>query len=477
MRNIPIGTRLIAGTAVLFVLLLVSGLVSVSSLASMQDQLDVIADQTARKIQLAGEINMTQALMLSGQRRIILYAERNDLGAVDREREKFEQFAALVLEKAQELRPMLVTEESREIVARVAENIAAWQPRFARIVDLCRTGRADDAFQLAVDTTVPISNALDKDLDRLVATQDEFLAHDKEMAASLYFRNRTTALILVCLSIIVGSIMAFQVIAINRSLRQAAMELGQGSKQVAEAAAQVSASSQSLAHGAAEQAASIEETSASSEEISAMTRQNAEHSCAAAQVMTQVDQNVNYANQCLEHMMASMHEIHTSSDRISKIIKVIDEIAFQTNILALNAAVEAARAGEAGMGFAVVAGEVRNLAQRSAQAAQDTAGLIEESIRKSSDGGTRLDQVATAMRQITASSSKVKSLVDEVNRRSQGQARGMEQISKAISQMDQVTQQTASSAEQSASASLELSSQAESMHQVIQRLEEMVGAA
>jgi methyl-accepting chemotaxis protein len=174
-------------------------------------------------------------------------------------------------------------------------------------------------------------------------------------------------------------------------------------------------------------------------------------------------------------MVASMREIDTSSDKVAKIIKVIDEIAFQTNILALNAAVEAARAGEAGMGFAVVADEVRNLAQRSAQAAKDTAVLIEDSIAHSKEGTTRLDQVAQAIRSITASAAQVKMLVDEVSLGSQEQARGIEQIAKAVAQMQQVTQKTAANAEESASASEEMAAQAESMKEFVGELQDVVG--
>jgi methyl-accepting chemotaxis protein/methyl-accepting chemotaxis protein-1 (serine sensor receptor) len=161
---------------------------------------------------------------------------------------------------------------------------------------------------------------------------------------------------------------------------------------------------------------------------------------------------------------------------VAKIIRVIDEIAFQTNILALNAAVEAARAGEAGMGFAVVADEVRNLAQRSAQAAKDTAALIEESIARSREGSTKLDQVAGAIRAITESSGKVKVLVDEVKQGSEEQARGIRQIAKAISHMEQVTQKSAASAEASASAGQQMSAQAETLRQVAEQLQAMVGS-
>jgi methyl-accepting chemotaxis protein len=264
---------------------------------------------------------------------------------------------------------------------------------------------------------------------------------------------------------------------INQSLSRASVELTDGADQVAHAASQVSAASQSLAQGASEQAASIEETSASSEEITSMTRKNAENSRTAAEVMAEVDRKVGEANRTLEEMVGSMKQINTSSDKISKIIKVIDEIAFQTNILALNAAVEAARAGEAGMGFAVVADEVRSLAQRSAQAAKDTAGLIEESIATSSEGSAKLDQVATAIRGITDSAQRVKTLVDEVNVGSQEQARGMEQIAKAIGQMEQMTQKSAANAEESASASEEMASQAATMKSVVDRLQSLVTGA
>src|SRR5262245_33629565 len=185
------------------------------------------------------------------------------------------------------------------------------------------------------------------------------------------------------------------------------------------------------------------------EEMASMTRQNAEHSHTAATLMGEVDGRVKGSNQALGDMISSMTSIQESSRQVAKIIKTIDEIAFQTNILALNAAVEAARAGEAGAGFAVVADEVRNLAQRSAQAARDTAGMTDASIQRTEAGSERVTEVAHAIAGITESVTKVKGLVEEVSVASRQQSTGIDQVSQAIAQMEKVTQTTAATAEES----------------------------
>jgi methyl-accepting chemotaxis protein/methyl-accepting chemotaxis protein-1 (serine sensor receptor) len=206
-----------------------------------------------------------------------------------------------------------------------------------------------------------------------------------------------------------------------------------------------------------------------------MACKNTENSRTAADLLRRSEQKFVQTNQSLDQAVLAMGEISTQSGKIANIIKVIDEIAFQTNILALNAAVEAARAGEAGLGFAVVADEVRSLAQRCAQAAKDTAALIEQAITKSNDGKVKVEEVATAIRAITDEMAKVKTLVDEVNLGSQEQARGIEQISKAITQMDQVMQKTAANAAESASAAEELNAQSETLKDIVERLMAMVG--
>ena len=240
--------------------------------------------------------------------------------------------------------------------------------------------------------------------------------------------------------------------------------------QIESSAVQVSAVSQNLAKGASEQAASIEETSAAMTQINAMSQRNQENSVAMATMVSDTALGIAETNTSLEAMVGAMKDIKSSSEQVSRIVKIIEQIAFQTNILALNAAVEAARAGESGMGFAVVADEVRSLAQRSSQASKETACLIESSLTKSFLGASLVDRVAAQIRAITTNSSKMKVMVDEVTLGSQEQSRGIEQVSRSIQQMEQVTQSNAASVEETADALEELTSQATLINAIVERL-------
>jgi hypothetical protein len=262
---------------------------------------------------------------------------------------------------------------------------------------------------------------------------------------------------------------------LNAVLHGSVCEMMEASVQIASAADQIAQTSQSQAQAASEQAAMIEETSSASTEINSMAARTTENSRSTAALMEHSQETLGRTNQSLTEMVGAMERINGSSRKISKIIKVIDEISFQTNILALNAAVEAARAGEAGMGFAVVADEVRNLAQRCAMAARDTTDLIEGSIQNSDEGRTKVEQVAVAIHEVTSETMKIKALVDEISSGSVEQSLGIEQINRAIMQMEQTTQSSAAHAEQGAAAAEQLNAQAASMMELVGRLRTMVG--
>jgi len=251
--------------------------------------------------------------------------------------------------------------------------------------------------------------------------------------------------------------------------------LSSGAGQVASACSHIASSSQKLAEGASEQAAAIEETSSSLEEMSSMTRQNAKNATLANQHMQNMNNIVAKASDSMHQLTVSMGEISAASEETQKIVKTIDEIAFQTNLLALNAAVEAARAGEAGAGFAVVADEVRNLAMRAADAAKNTAGLIEGTVKKVQEGAELVTKTSGDFSDVSTNTVKVGEIIGEIAAASQEQSTGIEHVSKAVSEMDKVVQGNAATAEESASASEELTAQAEQMRGHVEDLSTLVG--
>ncbi len=315
-------------------------------------------------------------------------------------------------------------------------------------------------------------------LEKLIAQTTKHIAETKEETHNnaqnsvwvQIWGMSITSLVAVFLGIILSN-------SITKPILNSVTSLNEAAEQVARASEDLASTSQQLAEGNSEQAASIEQTSSTLEETACMVHQNSENTKEAALLAAQTSSSSEKGNEQMQEMLGSMSEIKKSSDQIAKIIKVIDEIAFQTNILALNAAVEAARAGEAGMGFAVVAEEVRNLAQRSAQAAKDTTEIIETNIELSETGLQVSEKVGESLGEITLQAKKVNELLDEIASASQEQSQGISQINKAMTQMEKVTQRNASGSEESAAASQEMSAQALLMQETVQGLFKLINGS
>ncbi len=474
-KTTTIGAKLTLSFAAMLTLVLILGAASLKINLDLGNQLDNAVKVTAKKQMLAGQILASAADMTSLERGVstsTILQQNDKATAFQRQYGEAEQ------KVRQYLREFAGFENSAETQAQLkalSEEEEALQKTHEGFERQLAAQQMDQALKTFDDALLPHLGKMSDLTRELVAQQTAQLALTAQIASSKQATSRWITLSLLGLSLGVGMFVIFVVRRVSSDLRSYTQQLASSAHGVSEAAVQISSASRSLAEGASRQAGSLEETSASSQQLKATTQSNAQNSQEATKLMARTDVQVTDANRTLGEMVVSMHAIGQASEKIARIIKIIDEIAFQTNILALNAAVEAARAGESGMGFAVVADEVRNLAGRCGQAAGDTANLIEESINTTRQGKAKLDHMSVAIRGITESTVEVKRLVDQVSASSGEQARGIEHIAEALSEVERITQQAAASAQESASASANMSEQSEAMDAVTRELVAMVG--
>jgi methyl-accepting chemotaxis protein len=465
--HLVVGALVLAG--------IMQGVASWRSMRIQGDELAGSTGSTAEKLALAGDLKGAANIMRTGQRGILLNALEHDAAGADATGRDYRKNSDNALALAATLKPLLGAAEEQSVMAALETAIEAHMSCFRQVASLCRSGNIQEAETVYKQTGAPAGATMERQASQLMAIERKLMTASAESGReTLHFANLT----LLGASLVVLALLSVS-LAIGRNLQRHLHRflrvLGDSVAQITSAAGQVASSSQSLAQGVGEQSSSLEEAARTGVDVTSVSRRNVENARSAAEVMVGMDARVGEGNLTVDEMVASMSEITASSSKISGIIRVIDEIAFQTNILALNAAVEAARAGESGLGFAVVADEVRNLAQRSSQAARDTTGLIEASIAKSNEGAGKLQRVTSVIRSITESSGQVRSLIEKVHQESQEQATRTETISVTVSQMERVMQSNAASSEQSAAASHELAAQAASMRHAVQELQQLVG--
>jgi methyl-accepting chemotaxis protein len=475
MKTWTIGRRLMLGVSALVVLVL-----SVAALAlfvgrSLEERLVNTDDHTVKRLNLVLQIETELERLYATEPALVAAGLMNDPQLVEARKLAVAEAVSEVSGSIDAFKAEATSEADRSALADLTSDLDGWTHSNEDVARLVSTGKAAEAAQVSKKTGDTYKTRSRAATDEIVGREQEALQRDLDEAKAGTASVRIMVFSGVLIALGIAFVVVRSVVTAIQSLRKQSQELRDGTEHVVAAASQVATSAQGLSQQSTHQAASLQETSASMEEMASMTRKNAENAVQAADLATEVARQVQGSNAALDEMVASMTAIRESSNKVAKIIKAIDEIAFQTNILALNAAVEAARAGEAGMGFAVVAGEVRSLAQRSAQAAKDTAILLEESIARSQEGSGRVEQVAQSITSITDNVLRVKGMVEEVRQASAQQSQGIDQVTQTLAQMESVTQSTAATAEESAAASEELNAQAETSMAAVRRLEAIVG--
>lgn len=472
-NNWKVKNKIILSIAMSCIMFLIMGIVAIFATGKVYEDGNYVATNSLPSVDTANAINTATSDYLSLQYQHVISEDKGQMASLEKN----------MVDKNSEIQQMIQTyskdlvsnDEDKRLIEAVKQKWDNYMNVSSKVTSLSREMKTADAMKLMETDGAPSFNDASKLLNDLVKFNQKLSKESADNLSSTYSTTKIGTILFLCIGTIASIVVNVLILlSITNPLTKNSNKLGEVARSIAGASSQLAASSQQLAEASSEQAASIEEVSATMDESSSMVIQSTENTRQASTLANQANEASTAASIEMKDMMVSMEEIKESSSEIAKIIKVIDEIAFQTNILALNAAVEAARAGDAGKGFAVVAEEVRNLAQRSADAAKDTAGIIEKNIQLSGRGSDAAGKVNTALDDISSKVDKLNNLISEISAASQEQAQGIEQVNRAISQMESVTQQNASGAEESASAAEEMKAQARTLQKIVESLTLMV---